>query len=103
MILSGGWMKDFFLSAIFLVLGKDGSFYAVSFGTLDGEIFPLDGTLLALDKDGSFLCGFFRDAGWRNFFLLMFRFQKAGSSKFSASRFWLRTDRRLMPWRFWLL
>ena len=39
MILSGGWMKDFFLSAIFLVLGKDGSFYAVSFGTLDGEIF----------------------------------------------------------------
>ncbi len=25
------------------------------------------------------------DAGWRNFFLRMFRFQKAGSSKFSAA------------------
>ena len=48
-------------------------------------------------------CCFIRDAGWRNFFLLMFRFQKAGSSKFSAARLWLRTDRRLMPWRYWKL
>ena len=45
--------------------------------------------------------GEWRDAGWRKFFLLMFRFQKAGSSKFSAGRLWLRTDRRLMPWRYW--
>ena len=43
------------------------------------------------------------DAGQRKFFLLMFRFQKAGSSKFSAFRLWLRTDRRLMPWLYWLL
>ncbi len=44
------------------------------------------------------------DAGRRTekFFPGMFRFQKAGSSKFSAGRFWLRTDRRLMPWRFWM-
>ncbi len=31
------------------------------------------------------------DAGWRTFFLLMFRFQKAGISKFSASGL-LETD-----------
>ncbi len=46
-------------------------------------------------REGILFCAFYgrfyrgdwrRDAGWRNFFLLMFRFQKAGSSKFSASR-----------------
>ena len=36
-----------------------------------------------------------------NLFLLMFRLQKAGCSKHSASRFWQRTDRCLMPWPFW--
>ncbi len=40
---------------------------------------------------------------WREqFFLRMFRFQKAGSSKLSAPGLWQRTDRRLMPWRYWM-
>lgn len=41
----------------------------------------------------------FPDAGRGNFFLLMFRFRKAGSSKLSAARLWMRTDRRLIPGR----
>ena len=36
-------------------------------------------------------------------FLLVFRLRKAGSSKSSASRQRLRTDRRLMPWRYLML
>ena len=41
------------------------------------------------------------DAGRRNFFLFLFRLQTVKNSKFSASGLWLRTDRCLMPWRFW--
>ncbi len=41
------------------------------------------------------------DAMRRNFFLFLFRFRTVRNSKFSASRLWLRTDRCLMPWRFW--
>ena len=62
-----------------------------------------------MEKDGEWMdglmdvCCCFRDAGRRTVFLRMFRFQKAGSSKFSAVRLWQRTDRRLMPWRYWQL
>ena len=41
------------------------------------------------------------DAGKRHFFLFLFRLRTVRTSKFSASRLWLRTDRCLMPWRFW--
>ena len=41
------------------------------------------------------------DAGKRNFFLFLFRLRTVRNSKFSASSLWQRTDRCLMPWRFW--
>ena len=41
------------------------------------------------------------NAGRRNFFLFLFRLQTVRTSKFSASSLWQRTDRSLMPWRFW--
>ncbi len=41
------------------------------------------------------------DAGRRNGFLFLFRLRTVRTSKFSASRLWQRTDRCLMPWRFW--
>ena len=43
------------------------------------------------------------DAGQRNFFLFLFRLRAVRTSKFSASSLWHRTDRCLMPWRYFML
>ena len=43
------------------------------------------------------------DAGQSIFFLFLFRLRTVRTSKFSASRLWRRTDRCLMPWRYFML